>query len=227
MADQLPKIITTEDGSHTLYMENMNETYHSFHGACQESNYVFIKNGLEYLVKEKGEKEINLLEVGFGTGLNAILTLQAIWRRQAAIDYQTLETNPLPDSIIKALNYAQYFSQKTMISFFDQMHKDPWNKKVKMTSNFMLEKHLAGIQDFNTNSKFNLVYFDAFAPDKQPELWTLDILRKVADLTLPNGILVTYCAKGQFKRDLKAVGYGVETLPGPPGKKEMVRALKL
>ncbi len=224
MTDKPPKIITTEDGSHSLYNQNLNETYHSFHGAHQESKHVFIRNGLAHLVKTAHPSEINLLEVGFGTGLNAILSLQAAVSFNVKINYQTLETFPLPGEIISELNYKDFLVNTENHVFFDQIHRTPWNKNIEIIPLFSLLKHLTSLQEFSTTEKFDLIYFDAFAPNKQPELWTLEVLKRIAKITAKDGILVTYCAKGQFKRDLETIGYQVEALTGPPGKKEMVRA---
>ncbi len=224
MTEKTPKIITTEDGSHSLYNEKLNETYHSFHGAHQESNHVFIQSGLTYLIQTKKLNPINILEVGFGTGLNAILSLQSADRHQVQINYETLENYPLPGEIVDSLNYKDFLMKEEYHAYFDQIHRVPWNKKVDIMCNFRISKMLTDVQDYTSAKQFDLVYFDAFAPSKQPELWTVAILKQIANCMVNKGILVTYCAKGQFKRDLESLGFEVETLPGPPGKKEMTRA---
>lgn len=222
-----PKIIVTEDGSHTLYLEDIKETYHSFHGALQESNHVFIEAGLNYVLNMTGNRLINILEIGFGTGLNALLTVLNVLEKDCSVNYHSLEPFPLDLNLIKNLNYPGLLNKKHEAGLFLNLHTCEWGKSVAITANFSLYKQKITLQDYQPASSFQLIYFDAFAPGKQSELWTLEIVKKVTDLLEPEGVLVTYCAKGQFKRDLAGLGLNVETLPGPPGKKEMVRAIKV
>ena len=220
------KIIVTEDGSHSLYHAELNETYHSFHGAVQESRYVFLKEGLDFLRTSFGLDKIRVLEVGFGTGLNAILTSEWAVANKVRVEYTTLEPFPLKSEVYEALNYHEFFKDKTVKERFLELHKAAWETKFQQNEFFNILKSEAKLQDFNSNSFFDIVFFDAFAPSKQSEMWDLEVIEKTASLLNSNGVFVTYCAKGQLKRDLKAVGLSVETLPGPPGKKEMVRGVK-
>lgn len=218
------ELITTGDGSHSLLNTDLDETYHSRHGALQESKYVFIKQGLDFFYEKTHEKNISILEVGFGTGLNAWLTLQRAQELNIHIHYTTLETFPLPSTLWPSLNYA---AGSAFENEFLKVHQAAWEKSEVITPNFTLHKVEKSLQDFEASGKqFDIVYFDAFAPNKQPELWEAPILGKVASMLSSNGVFVTYCAKGQLKRDLKSFGLEVESLAGPPGKREMVRALR-
>lgn len=218
------KLIVTGDGSHSLLDTELNETYHSVHGAMRESIHVFIKNGLDFFLRRSATGHVQILEVGFGTGLNALLTLQASHTHQCQIKYTTLEAFPLHAEIWGALNYAEDAAAKTN---FKEIHLAGWSQPVAITSHFTLLKIKTTLQDMIfMPATYDLVYFDAFAPNKQPELWQIPLLEKVIASLKPQAVFVTYCAKGQLKRDLKTLGLEVETLPGPPGKKEMVRALK-
>ena len=218
------QLIQSEDGSHTIYLPELNETYHSTHGALQESRHVFIKYGLEEIAKNN--KTITVFEVGFGTGLNALLTLQAAQQLGLTINYHTLEPYPLSEELVKGLNYPSFFEPELQKLFY-RMHSVAFEEMIELTANFNFTKYKTTLQDFNTALKADVVYFDAFAPNKQPEVWSYSNLQKVYSLLRLEGILVSYCARGQFKRDLKALGLQVEALPGPPGKKEMTRGRKL
>ncbi|MBL7857306.1 MAG: tRNA (5-methylaminomethyl-2-thiouridine)(34)-methyltransferase MnmD [Cyclobacteriaceae bacterium] len=217
-------MIITGDGSHSLLNKEMNETYHSVHGAVQESQHVFIHHGLDLLLNDAGRDEIRIFEVGFGTGLNALLTCQCLSGNSKKVFYSTVEAFPLSEEIWAKLNYANL---QTPGGIFSRIHQSLWESFQQITPEFQLRKLHSTLQQLILLPlEFDLVYFDAFAPNKQPEMWDLAILKKVADAMKPGGILVTYCAKGQLKRDLASLGFVVETLPGPPGKKEMVRARK-
>jgi tRNA U34 5-methylaminomethyl-2-thiouridine-forming methyltransferase MnmC len=218
------EIITTSDGSHSLLNKELNETYHSVHGAIQESVHVFIKNGFDFLVQQANPEKMAILEIGFGTGLNALLTVQHAASLKNQITYTSLEAYPVSEEIWSKLNYP---SSDEMQAVFKDLHQAAWNMEASITDNFKLTKLYQTLQDTTlTPASFDLVYFDAFAPSKQPEMWTLEVLGKVVDLMRPEAVFVTYCAKGQLKRDLKSLGLTIETLPGPPGKKEMVRAVR-
>jgi tRNA U34 5-methylaminomethyl-2-thiouridine-forming methyltransferase MnmC len=215
------EIIITGDGSHSLLNKEMNETYHSVHGAVQESQYVFINKGLQYWLDQNKKSSVKIFEVGFGTGLNAFLTL--LYNADIKIEYTTLEAFPLEENIWLGLNYAT--DEKK--SLFETIHGIEWNHSSKINANFNIHKIKNTLQAINLPSEnYDLVFFDAFAPNKQPEMWTLYMLEKIYNSMTGKGVFVTYCAKGQLKRDLKSLGFTVETLPGPPGKKEMVRASK-
>ncbi|HET8858553.1 tRNA (5-methylaminomethyl-2-thiouridine)(34)-methyltransferase MnmD [Marivirga sp.] len=220
------KIITTEDGSHSLYHEGLKETYHSFHGALQESVHVFIEKGLRFWRTKSGlPKQVNIFEVGFGTGLNALLAAQFAMENEVKINFTTLEPFPLDMEIIDQLNYAQLIGQEDLKSVFEQIHTSEWNEIVEINSYFSIHKIQNKLEDFQSEDRFDVLFFDAFAPNKQAELWTSDLLQKCFSLLREGGVFTTYSAKGQLKRDLKSVGFEVETLPGPPGKKEMVRGV--
>lgn len=217
-------LITTSDGSHTLLNTNLNETYHSVHGALQESKHVFIQHGLDFVSKSLNKSAINILEVGFGTGLNALLTLQQSITDNLIIHYTSLEAFPVEASIWTKLNYVESAESKEQ---FEKLHHAPWDEPEKISSNFTLRKLHTTLQQVELElNHYDLIYFDAFAPNKQPEMWELPILRKIEAAMKPGGLFVTYCAKGRLKRDLKGLGLVVESLQGPPGKREMVRATK-
>jgi tRNA U34 5-methylaminomethyl-2-thiouridine-forming methyltransferase MnmC len=206
------KIIITEDGSHSLLNTELDETYHSKHGAVQESMHVFIRNGLEFFAKKSSKRPINILEVGFGTGLNALLSVHS----NIPVNYTAVEPHPLDEEIIRSLNY-------TPRALLEQLHQ----KSEVTIQNLQLKKIYSPLQALTLDSVYDIIYFDAFAPSKQPDMWEFPVIEKVCNALTEGGIFVTYCAKGQLKRDLKSLGMEVETLPGPPGKKEMVRGLKL
>lgn len=218
------KIIETKDGSHSLLNESLNETYHSTHGAVQESIHVFIKNGLRHWLSQNPGKEVTILEVGFGTGLNTLLTLKESLEQKLKVHYTSLEAFPVSEELASQLNYSTQVPAEAG-QFFSQLHAAPWNTPATITSDFTLEKREGQIQQMTLGErKYDLVYFDAFAPAKQPAMWELSVLEKVARSIKAKGVFVTYCAQGQLKRNLKSLGLEVESLPGPPGKREMVRA---
>ncbi|MEL7144911.1 MAG: tRNA (5-methylaminomethyl-2-thiouridine)(34)-methyltransferase MnmD [Bacteroidota bacterium] len=220
------RIITTDDGSHSLYREDLKETYHSFHGARQESAHVFIEMGLRYFLDNVEDRSVDepvkILEVGFGTGLNAYLAALFSKDHKVPVHFETLETVPLDATIYQSLNYAKDEDER----LFSRLHTCEWNKMETIDPLFTLCKHDIPLQSFDSDTKFDLIFFDAFAPSKQAELWEKEIIQQVYHLTATGGVFTTYCAKGQLKRDLKEVGFSVTTLPGAPGKKEMVRAQK-
>lgn len=221
------QLIATDDGSNSLYVPALNETYHSFHGALRESRHVFLKEGLIYWHEVTGKKSVKILEMGFGTGLNAILTADYASKEQISISYDTLEAYPLEASIVSKLNYPDLLQDNSLKEQFSALHSSPWNEEVIINLHFTLHKVHQKIEDFSLeNQYYDIVFFDAFAPNKQAELWTSAILEKCYKSLKARGIFVTYCAKGQLKRDLKSIGLEVQTLTGPPGKKEMVRAVK-
>ncbi|GAA4830345.1 tRNA (5-methylaminomethyl-2-thiouridine)(34)-methyltransferase MnmD [Algivirga pacifica] len=222
------KVIETGDGSSTLYNESLNETYHSSHGAVTESLHVFLKSGLEDIAEKT--KAIRILEIGFGTGLNAILTIQkALTMPDHHIHYTSLETFPLSKEIVEGLNYKSMLPEE-LHGYFDQIHNAPWNEAVDILPNFTLKKVNEGLETFELEEEdnpFNLYYYDAFAPNKQPELWEVERFQKCYDMAEEGALLVTYCAQGQFRRNLKAAGFTMEKWPGPPGKREMTRGHKI
>ena len=213
------KVITTDDGSKSLFLPDLNETYHSKFGAITESEHVFIQAGYKYISKPV----IRILEIGFGTGLNVLLTYLAHLKDNQKIYYETIEKYPLPGEIIDTLNY---FKEPGTKEIFKRIHKVTWQKDITLTERFVLHKNRIDLSDYNPDKKFDLIYFDAFGPDKQPEMWTQAIFDKMYKLLDINGILVTYSAKGSVRRTMQAAGFKVERLPGPPGKREMLRAVK-
>lgn len=221
------QLIKTGDGSSSLLNVALNETYHSTHGAIQESNHVFIKNGLQFLIEKSHPPSVSVFEVGFGTGLNALLSLLFSREENIEIDYNSIEAFPIDSETAGQLNYSSILPGDQTKNYFRQLHEIEWNKKIKVTDNFSLLKRKITIQDLDFDvSEFDIIFFDAFAPAKQPEMWELPILEKVIRSLKPDRVFVTYCAQGQLKRNLKSFGLHVESLPGPPGKREMVRAMK-
>lgn len=213
--------IITKDGSHTISIPELGVTYHSHHGAVQESMHVFINAGL--LVSDTSTC---ILEMGFGTGLNALLTLIEAEKLQRLVHYTALELFPLQREEIIILNYCQQLNREYLNPFFQQLHACEWEKDIPITPHFTLHKKRKDLINFSTDQQINLIYFDAFAPAAQPELWTKEIFEKLFAMLESGGILVTYCSKGEVRRNMQAAGFTVEKIPGPPGKREMVRAIK-
>ena len=221
------QLIQTGDGSSSLLNVTLNETYHSTHGAIQESAHVFIKNGLEFFIKKNNPTTVSVFEVGFGTGLNALLAFLLSEKNNIQIEYTSIEAFPIDWEVASHLNYPVRLGGNESQAHFQQFHLEDWNNKIEITACFSLQKVKTAIQDFDFPAdQFDVVFFDAFAPAKQPEMWTLTVLEKIVSAMKSKGVFVTYCAKGQLKRDLRSLGMLVETLPGPPGKREMVRAIK-
>jgi len=271
----------TEDGSHTLYVPELNEHYHSTHGAMQESTHIFIREGLlqkllfqpsdqqlqqelqhgtegqQQLSREESLQtthEINLLEIGFGTGLNALLTLLEAKKKGINVLYQSLERYPIAVEAAQKLNYpamlnrferdkaadtpiqfnqndfnAARLGNSTLEQLFLQLHTSPWNEAVAITPGFTLLKQQIDFSHpatFIPKRNFDLIYYDAFAPEKQPEMWTQEIFNHLSNLCNQGAILTTYCAKGVVRRMLQTAGFQVDRLPGPPGKREILRATK-
>lgn len=213
----------TADGSRTIQLPAWEEPYHSLHGALQEAYHVFIRSGLDQF---QG-RELSLLEMGFGTGLNALITLMEAPERHLEVRYTALEAFPVVASEWEALGYGQLFGEREKASrFFRQLHQAPWEKPCRLTTNFELCKRQMDFLDFDSEPRFDLIYFDAFGARVQPELWTEAVFRSMYAALKPGGLLVTYAAKGSVRRAMQAAGFGVERLPGPPGKREMLRARK-
>lgn len=221
---QLKNVHLTKDGSHTFYIEALDEYYHSLHGAIQESDTVFIKAGLHAVTKS----EIHIFEMGFGTGLNAFMTYLEAKKTGKKIHYYTIEAYPISLEEAKTLNFHKELNAESEYDTFLKMHQENWNEKMALHKDFNLFKVKGKLEDLQIASlpKFDLIYFDAFAPSAQPHLWEIEMLKKMYEILKPEGILTTYCAKGIFKRTLKEVGFAVESLPGPIGKREITRASK-
>jgi len=217
----LNQIITTSDGSHTIFVPELNEHYHSIHGAVQESTFIFINNGFEVCNADP----LNIFEVGFGTGLNALLT--AIKSRNGAreVNFTSIEKYPVDEDIISSLNHHLFTGEEGK-EIYNSIHSAPWNIKVNICKNFNLKKINADFTTETLEGEYDLIYFDAFGPDKQPEMWTKEMFAGIAAITNTDGVFVTYSAKGEVKRNLIYCGFEVTLLPGPPGKRQIIRAVK-
>jgi tRNA U34 5-methylaminomethyl-2-thiouridine-forming methyltransferase MnmC len=218
----LNQIIKTSDGSHSIYVPEIDEHYHSVHGAVQESTVIFINNGFDFCKADP----ISILEVGFGTGLNALLTAIKSMDGTREVNYTSIENYPLDNKTINSLNYHEFAGENGR-EIFHLIHSSPWNTTVNICKNFNLHKMEADFTKEKLPGKYDLIYFDAFGPDKQPEMWTREMFSGISAVTNKKGILVTYSAKGEVKRSLKACGFEVTLLAGPPGKRQMIRAVKI
>jgi tRNA U34 5-methylaminomethyl-2-thiouridine-forming methyltransferase MnmC len=217
------KVIETADGSYTLYNTALDETYHSRKGALRESRHVFIKEGMDFM---PADKELRILEVGFGTGLNAILALENAVLTGRKVYYQTLEPYPLSTALVKEVNYSKLIDASLSDLYF-RLHELDWGKVEEFVPEFTFLKLEQKLADFTAESgSVNLVFYDAFAPQKQPDMWEAELFGKLFTICEPGAVLVSYCASGQFKRNLLAAGFAVEKIQGPPGKKEMIRAIR-
>ena len=216
------QIITTSDGSHTIFVPELDEHYHSVHGAVQESNYIFIENGFNFCTADP----VNIFEVGFGTGLNALLTAIKCREGNRLVNYTSIEKYPLEQNIISSINHAK-FAGEAGLEIYNLIHSSVWNESVNICKNFNLKKINADFTSVIPAGKFDLIYFDAFGPDKQPEMWSKEMFEVIASVTNNNGVFITYSAKGEVKRNLKACGFDVTLLPGPPGKRQIIKAIKI
>lgn len=216
------EIIQTADGSTTIRIEDWDECYHSKHGAIQEAYHVFIKNGLSLFPNQS----ISIMEIGFGTGLNAFITYLESQKLQQNIDYLGVEAFPISSDELKSMNYVQELNANDYKNVFEKIHSISWEEKHTISENFSLIKRNQFFQDINDVKKFDLIYFDAFGYRVQPELWSTEVFKKMYDALKPKGVLVTYAARGVVKRSMIEVGFTVEKLAGPPGKREMFRATK-
>ncbi len=245
------QIITTKDGSHTLFSEQFNEVYHSRHGAIEESKHVFIKEGLDFILNTTSKEEglyfpsplgegvrrtdgvggngvaVRCFEMGFGTGLNALLTMLEAEKRNIKIDYTTIERHPVPIETIKALNYTDILGYKFCYGPYHSMHLVRWNETHQITPHFSFTKISDSVFNHSPlTTYYSLIYFDAFAFTHQPEIWSAEIFKKMFDALEPNGVLVTYSSKVVIQKAMKEAGFTLEKIPGPPGRREMVRAHK-
>ena len=219
-------IITTSDGSKTIQIEGWNEQYHSIHGALQEAKHVYINAGLKtFLERQPKQNALILLEIGFGTGLNALLTALESLNISQEICYHGIEAYPVEAEELQALGYHTLIGSDP--SIFQNIHNCSWHETHKILPHFSIVKRQAFFSDIAEVNAFDVIYFDAFGPRVQPNLWIESIFKKMYEALRPNGLLVTYCAKGSVRRCMQAVGFEVERLPGPPGKREMLRAIKL
>jgi tRNA U34 5-methylaminomethyl-2-thiouridine-forming methyltransferase MnmC len=213
----------TADGSTTIHIPEWDEQYHSKHGAIQEAKHVFIKNGLSLFTNQR----ISILEIGFGTGLNCFITFLEAPKMNLAIDYVGVEAYPLAAEEVEKMNYVNQLEANEFSAVFNEMHKQDWEIKSEISPDFSLEKRKQFFNEINDKNLFDLIYFDAFGARVQPELWTEEIFQKMYKSLKTEGVLVTYSAKGSVRRAMQSVGFLVEKLPGPPGKREMLRARKV
>ncbi|WP_452221146.1 tRNA (5-methylaminomethyl-2-thiouridine)(34)-methyltransferase MnmD [Lacinutrix salivirga] len=224
------KIITTADGSKTIQIEEWDEQYHSIHGAIQEAQHVFIKKGLEYVINSKPffntTNPLSILEIGFGTGLNAFITCIKAEEFQIPIHYTGIEAYPVVLLEIEQLNYSEQLKASIKEDLFNIIHNTSWENSNHISKWFQLKKEEKLFSELTDKETYNLIYFDAFGPRVQPELWTEAIFKLMYNALKTNGVLVTYSAKGSVRRAMQAVGFTVERTDGPPGKREMLRAVK-
>ena len=216
------EIIITDDGSTTIRIPDWDENYHSTHGAIQEAKHVFIKNGLNLFQKQDS---ISILEIGFGTGLNAFITFLETINKEK-VNYVGVEAYPISEEEIAQMNYVSELDAKKYQEVFDKMHSCDWEKQETISENFHLTKRKQFFQDIEDKNQFDLIYFDAFGFPLQPELWSEVIFKKMYDALLPKGTLVTYACRSSIKNAMLSVGFSIEKLPGAPGKREMLRATK-
>ena len=214
------ELLPTSDGSHTIYLPELDETYHSRHGAITESDYVYIRNGLE-AVSTAGES-LDVLEFGFGTGLNALLTL--LWAKEHGkkIRYLSVEKYPLTEDTWTKLNYGEELKAP---ADFEQLHKASWNQWQELHPSFALFKYDGDFLRFKSERDVDVLFYDAFAPSRQADVWTKEYLEKAAESLKTGGVFITYCAQGEFRRNLKETGFEMQSLQGPPGKKEITRGV--
>lgn len=218
-----PELKITSDGSRTLFVPELNEHYHSTYGAVQESMHVFINAGLNSMTKS----EIRIFEMGFGTGLNALLTF-LYGQNFNKINYHSVELYPIDIDLALNMNFSDFLKlTHSQTEIFHKMHDSAWNEEVEISTSFILKKIKDSLQNIDLNGGYDLVYYDAFAPAVQPDLWTIDIFKKLYHSMNQDAVLVTYCAKGDVRRAMLQCGFHVEKLPGPPGKIHILRAIKI
>ena len=226
------EIFITSDGSTSIHLPDWNEQYHSKHGAIQEAYHVFIKAGFEKFMdtisqkKESTQTNLSILEIGFGTGLNAFITFLEADKKNIKIDYVGVEAYPVAANEVEKLNYVAELKAENNQLVFNEMHTTSWDEKQTISDNFNLTKRKQFFADINDENTFDLIYFDAFGATNQPELWTEEIFQKMFTALKVGGVLTTYAAKGSVRRAMQSVGFTVERLAGPPGKREMLRAIK-
>lgn len=217
--------VKTDDGSSTLFSTHFSSHYHSLRGAKNESDHIYVLQGLaHYITKHSSRLCFSILEYGFGTGLNAILTHNFVHRTEYTVYYKTLEAYPVFPKTVQELNFNLLPADQNTFLF---MHQSSWNADITINSSFTLHKKNVEFETFDDAQQYDIIYYDAFCPNTQPHLWEEIQMKKCYDLLVKGGILVTFSAKGSFKRALRSVGFEVERLPGPPGKREMTRATKI
>jgi tRNA U34 5-methylaminomethyl-2-thiouridine-forming methyltransferase MnmC len=221
------KIIITSDGSPTFYMEDWDEYYHSKHGAVSESKYVYIKNGLEYWRDHNfNSKSCSIFEMGFGTGLNSILVYEYALLNKLIIDYNSIDSDPINIESIKNIDFSSFFNHDKTQIIFNKIHVVEWDKENEIDAFFSITKKKQFLQNTTFDKGYDIVFYDAFGSRVQPELWTIQVLKPIVDSMNLNGVIVTYSAKGSFRRALQELGLKVERVEGPKGKREMIRGVK-
>lgn len=218
------EILITSDGSTTIHLPDWDEQYHSKHGAIQETYHVFLRSGFDQVIENN--KNISILEIGFGTGLNAFITFLEAREKAVKINYVGVEAYPISSEEVTKLNFVQELKAAKEQLYFDAMHTISWEQKHFVSEGFQLTKRKQFFENITDKNTFDLIYFDAFGAKNQPELWTEAIFLRMFEALKENGILVTYSAKGSVRRAMQTVGFSVERIPGPPGKREMLRATK-
>ncbi len=220
------KHIQTADGSWTYHIEGLKETYHSRHGAVTESQFVYIEAGLSFWTQNNPFSNCRILELGYGTGLMAYLSFIAAEIKKIEINYTSLEAYPISPEELRLLEYQKYFDSKKKVPNFNDFSALAWEQVNKVSPFFTLTKKKIRFEDFKASSSFDIIYYDAFGAHAQPELWEPQWMQKCYDLLAPNGVWVSYCAKGSVRRGLATAGFKVARLAGPPGKREMLRGVK-
>jgi tRNA U34 5-methylaminomethyl-2-thiouridine-forming methyltransferase MnmC len=217
------KIITTNDGSHSILVPELNEQYHSVHGAIQEAEHVFLKMGLDdFINQDRGF--LNVFEVGFGTGLNALLSAEWAKANQQALNYTSIEKYPILKEEFEQLNYGDLIGQEEL---YQKINSSKWNEFVGISDKFNLRKLEMDLNEDFLPDGFDVIFFDAFAPNKQPKLWSVSVFEKIFKIMNKKAVLVTYCCQGQARRNMISAGFSVKKVQGPPGKREMLKAIKL
>jgi tRNA U34 5-methylaminomethyl-2-thiouridine-forming methyltransferase MnmC len=215
------KLIDTEDGSKTLYVPGLDEHYHSRFGAITESRHIFIEAAFEY----SGKDPVRVLEFGMGTGLNVLLSYEQSIKETRTVYYHAVEKYPVTAYEINNLSFTDHIKEADA-KIFQQIHESEWGCETCIGESFTLLKTQLDFREFETSDRFDVIYFDAFSPEVQPELWTERMFQKIASFSNPGTVLTTYSSKGLVKRHLIAAGFSIEKLPGPPGKREFLRAIK-
>ncbi len=215
------QIVVTSDGSHTIYVPGLNEHYHSIHGAVQESEFIFLQNGFDTC----NFSPVRILEIGFGTGLNVLLTALKTLSRTKNVFYTSLENYPLEPEIIQKLNHHTFAGRRGK-ELFEKIHSSEWGTMSSLLPCFSLLKIKEDLISGDIHGEYDLIYFDAFGPDKQPEMWTRNIMEKISGVTKSGGLFITYSSKGEIKRLLTETGFSATLVPGPPGKRHIIRAIK-
>ncbi len=216
------RLMITADGSHTAINQVLDKPYHSIHGAYQESQRVYIELGLLAAFEKFPQTELSIFEMGFGTGLNALMTIREANTCQRRVNYTTIDAYPMALEDARQLNYDEFFAT----SYLPTLHESPWNQPVELSPYFTFTKLDGQLQDLRTNDRFHLIYYDAFAPTAQPELWEPEIFAQMAQLLVPNGLLTTYCSRSYVQRNMRAAGLTVEKHDGPMHKRDVLRAVK-